>query len=195
MRRAALAAGFPGPIFVHQAHPAVAERFFARRAPDARAIADVEGRLFTAFGLRRGSLAERTRRGLRRVRRYVSRGRGVDKWAIAAWMLVDCCWCQKQEAGVLAAFLMFVFIVGNDPVTTCAPLDHFGLAVDSLEEFEDTLARAKAYRARDDRVEIVDHEVEDHTVLKLHNFYVRFQLPLMVEIQHYEMTGESTPAS
>ena len=62
---------------------------------------------------RRGSLAERTRRGLRRVRRYVSRGRGVDKWAIAAWMLVDFCWCQEQEAGVLAAFLMFVFIVGK----------------------------------------------------------------------------------
>ena len=62
-------------------------------------------------------------------------------------------------------FDQFVFIVGNDPITTCAPLDHFGLAVDTLEESEDTLARAKAYRERDDRVEVIDREVEDHGVL------------------------------
>ena len=55
------------------------------------------------------------------------------------------------------------------------------------------LARAKAYRERDDRVEIIDHEVEDHTALKLHNFYVRYLFPLMVEIQHYELTGEKGP--
>ena len=87
------------------------------------------------------------------------------------------------------------FIVGGDPITRCAPLDHFGMAVDSLEEFEALLGRARAYRERDDRVELIDHEVEDHGVLKLHNFYTRYLFPLMVEIQHFEMTGGERTAS
>ena len=65
-------------------------------------------------------------------------------------------------------FDQFVYIVGGSPITTCAPLDHFGMAVGSLEELEGVLERAKKYRERDDRVEVVDHQVEDHGMLKLH---------------------------
>ena len=53
--------------------------------------------------------------------------------------------------------------------------------------YQDLLARAEAYRDLDDRVEIIDHQVEDHGMLKLHNFYVGFLLPLMVEVQYFEM--------
>ena len=45
---------------------------------------------------------------------------------------------------------------------------------------------AKAYREVDDRVDIIDHKVDDHGMLKLHNFYVRYLLPLMVEVQFFE---------
>ena len=91
-------------------------------------------------------------------------------------------------------FDQFVFIVGSDTVTSCAPLDHIGLAVSSLDEFEDVLARAKKFRERDDRVEIIDHEIEDHGVLKLHNFYTRYLFPMMVEIQYYELPESGGPA-
>ena len=91
-------------------------------------------------------------------------------------------------------FDQFVFIVGGDRVTTCAPIDHFGLAVSSLEAFEAVLARAKSYRERDDRVEVVDRQVEDHGVLKLHNFYTRFLLPMMVEIQYFELAESAESA-
>ena len=87
----------------------------------------------------------------------------------------------------------FVYIVGGSPITTCAPLDHFGLAVGSLEELESLLERAKKYRERDDRVEIIDHQVEDHSVLKLHNCYFRYLLPMMVEIQYYELPEDGAP--
>ncbi len=90
-------------------------------------------------------------------------------------------------------FDQFVFIVSGDPITTCTPLDHFGLAVSSLDALEAVLARAKSFRERDDRVEIIDHEVEDHGVLKLHNFYTRYLLPMMVEIQYYELPEDGAP--
>ena len=35
-------------------------------------------------------------------------------------------------------------------------------------------------------VEILEPNVEDYKVLKLHNFYVRYRLPLMIEVQCYE---------
>ncbi len=82
----------------------------------------------------------------------------------------------------------FVFLIADESPMSTAHLDHFGLSVGSLDELEDLLARAEAFRARDDRVEIIDQAVEDHGVLKLHNFYVRYLLPLMVEVQHYEYT-------
>ena len=36
---------------------------------------------------------------------------------------------------------------------------------------------------------ITDYGVEDFTVLKLHSFYVRYLLPLMVEVQYFEMVN------
>lgn len=80
----------------------------------------------------------------------------------------------------------FVFLIADEPHMTTARLDHFGMSVGSIAEFEELLARSQAYRAVDDRVEIIDRQVEDHGVLKLHNFYVRYLLPLMVEVQHFE---------
>lgn len=81
----------------------------------------------------------------------------------------------------------FVFLIAEDEPMTTAPLDHFGLAADSMEQFHAVLERAKACADADDRVRIIDHDVEDHGVLKLHNFYVGFLLPLMVEVQYFEM--------
>lgn len=48
----------PDAVFIHQASVEDGELFFAERAPGARAVADPEGVLFDAFGLRRGSLLE-----------------------------------------------------------------------------------------------------------------------------------------
>ncbi len=78
----------------------------------------------------------------------------------------------------------FVFLVSDPNPMTCPRTDHFGMSVGTLQELEGMLERAKKFKERDDRVEIVDHKVDDLKVLKLHNFYVRYQLPMMVEVQY-----------
>ena len=35
-------------------------------------------------------------------------------------------------------------------------------------------------------MEIIEPQTEDYKVLRLHNFYVRYRLPLMIEVQCYE---------
>jgi hypothetical protein len=80
----------------------------------------------------------------------------------------------------------FVFLIADDPPMTCPRLDHYGLSVGAMEELDDVLARAKAYRERDDRVEIVDKKTDDHGMLAITSIYVRYLLPMMVEIQYWE---------
>ena len=80
----------------------------------------------------------------------------------------------------------FVFLIADDTPMKAPRLDHFGLAVDTTEQLHEVLARAKSFAARDERVDVIDYDVEDHGVLKLHNFYVGFLLPMMVEVQCFE---------
>ena len=89
------------------------------------------------------------------------------------------------------SYSRFLFLLAEDVPMVCPPGlpgDHFGVQVESLEELKILQARAEEFRSRDDRVEILAYEVEDHTVLKLHNFYVRYLLPLSVEVQYFELT-------
>jgi hypothetical protein len=81
----------------------------------------------------------------------------------------------------------FVFLIADDPPMQCPRLDHFGLSVGAESELDDVLARAKAYREHDDRVDIVDKQVEDHGVLAITSCYIRYQLPMMVELQWWDM--------
>lgn len=82
----------------------------------------------------------------------------------------------------------FIFLIAEDEPMKTARLDHFGLSVDTLEQLHEVLDRAKAYAETDDRVEVIDYDVDDHGVLKLHNFYVGYLLPMMVEVQCFEFT-------
>ena len=92
------------------------------------------------------------------------------------------------------AFAQFVYLLPGDPDTgqhmVTPPLDHFVLQVRAIDALEATLARAKAYRERDDRVRIIDIDTRTthgptHDYV-LTNAYVGFLLPLMVELQHIQ---------
>ena len=93
------------------------------------------------------------------------------------------------------SYEQFVFLIADDEPLACPRLDHFGLSVGSLDELHAAHARAVAYRERDDRVDVIDPDVEDHQVLKLHNFYVGYLLPLMVEVQHWEFPSPGRGAA
>jgi hypothetical protein len=61
------------------------------------------------------------------------------------------------------------------------------VAVHSQDDFDSTWERVAARAVCDDRVDVVEPHVDDFEVLKLHAFYVRFRLPLMVEVQYWEL--------
>ena len=91
----------------------------------------------------------------------------------------------------------FVFLVADDKPMTCPTGDHFGMSVGTPQELYTLLERAKKYAERDARVEIIESEVEDFKVLQLHSYYVRYQLPMMVEVQCFDwvagMGADSLP--
>jgi hypothetical protein len=82
----------------------------------------------------------------------------------------------------------FVFLIADDQPMAAPRLDHFGLSVATLGDFEEVARRAAAWKEREpDDVDLIEPTVEEHAgVLRLHSFYVRYRLPLMVETQHFE---------
>lgn len=80
----------------------------------------------------------------------------------------------------------FVFLIADDNPMTCPRLDHFGMGVSSMQELDDLLDNARAYREKDARVEIIDKKTEHHPGVDLTSFYVGYLLPMMVEVQHFE---------
>ena len=103
---------------------------------------------------------------------------------------------EDRQRLVLSAYRhdQFVFLIADDPPMTCPRLDHFGMGVATMAELDDVLARCEAYRARDDRVDIVDKRAEEYPGLTLTSFYVRYLLPLMVEVQHFGWHQPEVPA-
>jgi hypothetical protein len=86
------------------------------------------------------------------------------------------------------AFGHFIYLLPGEPALLAPAMDHFGLMVEAEAELDETLARAQARAATDDRVRIIDKESRtthgpDHTYT-LTNCYIGFQMPLMVELQH-----------
>lgn len=92
---------------------------------------------------------------------------------------------------VLQAYTIdqFVFLIADEPHMAAPPLDHFGMGVATVDELDAFLERAKRYRDKDARVEIIDKKADVHPGVTLTSFYVRYLLPLMVEVQHFEYTG------
>lgn len=103
---------------------------------------------------------------------------------------------KPGERLVLQAYSydQFVFLIAEDEPMACPRMDHFGMSVDTMEEFETYLARAEKAAAEDDRVDLVPRDLDDFGFLKLHSFYARFLLPMSVEVQHWEWAEGSAPA-
>jgi hypothetical protein len=82
----------------------------------------------------------------------------------------------------------FIFLIADDggESMSCPRLDHFGLSVDKESELDDILARARKWQERDDRVDIIDKKTDDHGMLAITSIYVKYLLPMMVEIQWWD---------
>jgi hypothetical protein len=80
----------------------------------------------------------------------------------------------------------FIFLVSEEDPMRCPRMDHFGLAVGSLDEIKGIQQRAEAFRHGDDRLDLIDLHLDDQGVVKIHSLYMKFVLPMMCEIQYWE---------
>jgi len=80
----------------------------------------------------------------------------------------------------------FVFLIADDPPMVAPRLDHFGMSVATEAELDDMLDRAKKFQKTDDRVEVIDKKVDDYEMLAITSFYVKYLLPMMVEVQRWD---------
>ncbi len=80
----------------------------------------------------------------------------------------------------------FVFLIADDQPMTAPRMDHFGMGVASEEELDAFYRRALAYREKDPRVDVIDKQTEKHPGVSITSFYVRFLLPLMLEVQYFD---------
>jgi hypothetical protein len=109
-------------------------------------------------------------------------------------------WQQVEQPGgdplvlILLAYRpsQFVFLLPGDTPMQCPTGDHFGMEVSSVAELEEFHRRAVAFRARDERVEIVAPKAEVVGPFRLTSFYVRHLLPMTLEVQHFELLGGAT---
>lgn len=104
---------------------------------------------------------------------------------------------QDQRRLVLSVYTteQFVFLIADDSPMTCPRLDHYGISVATEAELDRMLDRAKAFQQQDDRVDIIDKKVEDHSVLAITSCYIRYLLPMMVEVQWWEYKDQAADAA
>jgi hypothetical protein len=113
----------------------------------------------------------------------------VFGWVDIPMMTID----RKRQVFQVHHLEQFVFLIAEDDGSAmeCPRLDHFGLSVGAESELDDILARAKKWQARDDRVDIIDKKTEDHSMLAITSIYVKYLLPMMVEIQWWDMKEDA----
>jgi hypothetical protein len=108
--------------------------------------------------------------------------------SVFGWRAIDVMRIENErEVLHLHQLTHFLYLVGGETPTVARAGDHFGIEVYEREALEATVGRAKAFKTeRDPAVEIVDIAVEDYSTIRIYNAYIRYLLPLMVEVQYYE---------
>jgi hypothetical protein len=106
----------------------------------------------------------------------------VFGWQEMPTMTVD----RKRLVLMAYEFGQFVFLEADDQPMQTTFMDHYGMAVTERQELLDMLERARAWEARDERVQVKANDVEDFGVLELSSFYVNYLLPLTIEVQHFD---------
>jgi hypothetical protein len=88
----------------------------------------------------------------------------------------------------------FLLLAESERPMQCPGYDHLGLLVEDRAEVDELLARAKAYRQRDDRVQIKEYEDLVTGNVTVHAFYVKYLLPIFFDVQCMEWKPGTEPA-
>lgn len=88
----------------------------------------------------------------------------------------------------------FILVTEQRAHLTSPGFDHIGLLCDSRAEVDALLARAKAWQQRDARVELKEYEDLVTGPVTTHAFYVRYLLPIWLDVQVLEYAQGAAPA-
>ena len=72
--------------------------------------------------------------------------------------------------------------------------DHLGLLCETRREVDELVERAKAFRVRDDRVQVKEYEDLKTPNMTVHAFYVKYLLPIWFDVQCMEWQTGTSPA-
>jgi hypothetical protein len=91
----------------------------------------------------------------------------------------------------------FVYVVAEDEPMAAHQHDHYGLSVATKDDFDAVARRAAAWKERlPGEVTFDGPFVEEHaSVLRLHNLYLAYRLPLTVEVQYFEWLAGAVDGS
>jgi len=151
--------------------------FTGRRAMGLGAVklADMEDYIRTVTALLRDETVEAEFEGKRRHIRFLNPGLGLINTRDPVGLYVA---ASGPRARQLTAKL------GAGWITTAADVAGSNAALDEMR------GRALAWQGRDGEVEVTERGLDDYGFLKLHNFYLRYRLPLMIEVQCFEWTRQ-----
>lgn len=91
--------------------------------------------------------------------------------------------CPKYMLSTDPQSTQFLFLVEDKDALSSKSFDHIGFLLDSREQVDVALDRCKEWQKKDPRVEIIEYEDWDLPVVLTHAFYVRYILPIYIDVQ------------
>lgn len=87
----------------------------------------------------------------------------------------------------------FILLAENPKPISSPGYDHLGVLLDTRAEVDQVLAKCRAIQARDDRVQIKEYPDLDQQVVVVRAFYVKYLLPIWLDIQCMEWVEGAAP--
>jgi hypothetical protein len=87
----------------------------------------------------------------------------------------------------------FILVTEQRAHMTSPGFDHLGLLCETRSEVDALLARAKEWRRRDARVELKEYDDLVTGPVTTHAFYVRYLLPIWLDVQVLEYAPGAAP--
>lgn len=94
--------------------------------------------------------------------------------------------CQKYLLRFDAEASQFLFLTEETDALKSTSFDHIGLILEDRAAVDSAYDKVKAWQQRDARVEVMPLQDMDAGMLNNHSFYVRYILPLWIELQALE---------
>ncbi len=103
----------------------------------------------------------------------------------------------EQKALLLAAdeeVSQFILLAESPKPIQSPGYDHLGVLLETRAEVDAVLAKCRDIQARDDRVQIKEYPDLDQEVVVVRAFYVKYLLPIWLDVQCLEWADGAAPA-